>query len=84
MLLPLEATQVAATASNLSSNSTAAIISKAKIPTINNSLVVAQSPFYESKVWKLIGQVAHQNAVWKFATTAGPATEVVFRQTICV
>jgi hypothetical protein len=62
MVLPLEVTQVAATASILSSNSTTAIISKAKIPTINNSLVVAQSPFYESKVWKLIGQVVSNSA----------------------
>jgi hypothetical protein len=58
MLLPLagKANQVAATVSNLSSNSTTATM-KAKIPTINNSLVVAQSPFYESKVGKVIGQV---------------------------
>jgi len=52
ILLPLDgkASQVAAAVSNLLSNSTTAVISKAKIPTINNSLVVAQSPFYESKV----------------------------------
>lgn len=62
MLLPLEATQVAATPSNLSSNSTAAFISKGKIPTINNSLVVAQSPFYESKLWKPIGQAVSNSA----------------------
>jgi hypothetical protein len=56
--LPLggKANQVAATVSNMLSNSITAI-SKAKIPTINNSLVVAQSPFYESKVGKVIGQV---------------------------
>ena len=64
ILLPLDgkSSQVAAAISNMSSNSTTAIISKAKIPTINNSLVVAQSPFYESKVWKLIGQAVSNNA----------------------
>ena len=64
VLLPLDGkvNQVAAAVSNLSSNSTAAIISKAKIPTINNSLVVAHSPFYESKVGKLIGQVVSNSA----------------------
>ena len=64
VLLPLDGkvNQVAAAVSNLSSKSTAAIISKAKIPTINNSLVVAQSPFYESKVGKLIGQVVSNSA----------------------
>jgi hypothetical protein len=63
-LLPLDGkgSQVAAAISNMSSNSTTAIISKAKIPTINNSLVVAQSPFYESKVWKLIGQAVSNSA----------------------
>jgi hypothetical protein len=64
ILLPLDgkSSQVAAAISNMSSNSTTAIISKAKIPTINNSLVIAQSPFYESKVWKLIGQAVSNNA----------------------
>jgi hypothetical protein len=64
ILLPLDGkgSQVAAAISNMSSNSTTAIISKAKIPTINNSLVVAQSPFYESKVWKLIGQAVSNSA----------------------
>ena len=64
ILLPLDGkgSQVAAAISNMSSNSTTAIISKAKIPTINNSLVIAQSPFYESKVWKLIGQAVSNNA----------------------
>jgi hypothetical protein len=56
ILLPLDGkvNQVAATVSNLLSDSTTAIISKAKIFTINNSLVVAQSPFYESNVGKTI------------------------------
>jgi hypothetical protein len=64
ILLPLDGkgSQVAAAISNMSSDSTTAIISKAKIPTINNSLVVAQSPFYESKVWKLIGQAVSNSA----------------------
>ena len=64
ILLPLDgkSSQVAAAISNMSSNSTTAIISKAKIPTINNSLVVAQGPFYESNVWKLIGQAVSNNA----------------------
>ena len=64
ILLPLDgkASQVAAAVSNLSSNSTTAVISKAKIPTINNSLVVAQSPFYESKVGKLIGLAISNSA----------------------
>src|ERR1051325_643552 len=64
ILLPLDGkgSQVASAISNMSSNSTTAIISKAKIPTINNSLVIAQSPFYESKVWKLIGQAVSNNA----------------------
>ena len=64
ILLPLDGkgSQVAAAISNMSSNSTTAIISKAKIPTINNSLVIAQSPFYESKVWKLIGQAVSNSA----------------------
>ena len=64
ILLPLDGdgSPVAAAISNMSSNSTTAIISKAKIPTINNSLVVAQSPFYESKVWKLIGQAVSNSA----------------------
>ena len=58
ILLPLDGkgSQVAAAISNMSS------ISKAKIPTINNSLVVAQSPFYESKVWKPIGQAVSNSA----------------------
>jgi len=64
ILFPLDgkSSQVAAAISNMSSNSTTAIISKAKIPTINNSLVVAQSPFYESKVWKLMGQAVSDSA----------------------
>ena len=64
ILLPLDgkSSQVAAAISNMSSNSITAIISKAKIPTINNSLVVAQSPFYESNVWKLIGQAVSDSA----------------------
>jgi len=64
MLLPLDgkANQVAAAVSNLSSNSTTAFISKAKNPTINNSLVIAQSPFYESKVGKLIGLAISNSA----------------------
>ena len=64
ILFPLDgkSSQVAAAISNMSSNLTTAIISKAKIPAINNSLVVAQSPFYESKVWKLMGQAVSDSA----------------------
>jgi hypothetical protein len=67
VLLPLggKASQVEATVSNLSSNSTTAIISKAKIPTINNR----QSPFYESKVGRLIGQVVSNSAAPDSAST---------------
>jgi hypothetical protein len=70
LLAVIDANEVLATSNTPPFNSTAAMtqINAAKISTNTRSLVVAQSPFYESDVGKLIGQVV--------SNSAGPQVQV--------